>query len=62
MSRCHDHFVENLKEFRKKTLLELVNGYSNVAGCKVNIQLALKKVTYLGINLTNYAQNLTNSW
>uniref|UniRef100_A0A8C6BNX0 Reverse transcriptase domain-containing protein n=1 Tax=Monodon monoceros TaxID=40151 RepID=A0A8C6BNX0_MONMO len=31
-------YVENLKELTKKTLLELISNYSQVAGCKVNIQ------------------------
>ena len=31
-------YVENLKELTKKTLLELISNYSQVAGCKVNMQ------------------------
>ena len=33
-------YIENLKDFTRK-LLDLINEYSNVAGCKINTQKSL---------------------
>ena len=46
-------YIEKPKDSTKK-LLELITEFNKVAGDKINIQIASKRIKYLGINLTKH--------